>query len=302
MKNLKSMFIVLVLILAGCLTDTTRVNRATNNSTTTTGSNNASNNNSNNGSTALTTSGSTQVPTIVCKGDGDCNGSTCLMDLTDATRNRCGECLTSAQCPMLNASKCDADNLCVSCGGDSDCAHLTDTPGCDAGICRECTKDDHCDGTACDLSTNTCSDQVLGEGDQCEPCLSDAVCKPGSHCIVLSYKGQRNGQFCLIEKKSAPNERCPSREFSQSISRVSVSGHPASVHCGINESITTCSAIRSTGNRECYTQDNIYLCIADEEGGRCHKSTINPWTCSFACDSEHQCWSGYKCLDGVCGL
>ncbi len=174
MNTPKSILILSVLMLVGCLTDTTRVYRSTNNGTTNNGSNNAShtsstaasnnnsnqgaNNSSNNTSTATST-GTTQGPTIVCTEDKDCNGTTCLIDAADATKNICGECRTSSECSGLNASKCDADNLCIACVEDLDCAHLKGTPGCDNGQCHECTKEEHCDGYACNLADHVCTDQ-----------------------------------------------------------------------------------------------------------------------------------------------
>lgn len=310
----KTPIILCALVFSGCFTDTTTAGRTNNNSTGETNNSTGKTNNktTTNNKTATNNNGLTSVTSsstggaIACTADAECAGLTCLKDAEDPTKNVCGECLTSDACPSLSASKCGDDNLCGACGVDADCAQFEETPGCDDGICRECTKDAHCDGTACDLSTNTCSDQVLGDVDQCEACVSDSACRLGSHCIVLSYKGQRNGQFCLLEKKNAPNGMCPEPKYSQAISRVSVSGYPASEHCGIKESVTTCKAVASPRTFECELQDLSYLCIADSEGGACYVAPLNPNTgiaqpsCGYACDNDNQCDG--ECRDGACRL
>ena len=57
--------------------------------------------------------------------------------------------------------------------------------------------------------------------------------------------------------------------------KVSVSGYPASEHCGIKETVTTCKAISAGGTYECERQDLKYLCVADAEGGACYTGPLD---------------------------
>jgi len=84
-----------------------------------------------------------------CTSDNDCSGinsaTLCKTDATDFFKNKCVQCMETAQCTSATASRCDlADNTCKACGeADADrevdsefCEHIDgDLPDCLMGVC-----------------------------------------------------------------------------------------------------------------------------------------------------------------------
>ena len=69
-----------------------------------------------------------------------------------------GGCCTNADCPLAKPL-CNAENACVACTADKDCAGRPAT-ACNltTGACVQCTKSSQCGGAtaSCDTTTNTC--------------------------------------------------------------------------------------------------------------------------------------------------
>ena len=180
----------------------------------------------------------------------DCIDDThCGTKLCNTTSHTCVDCIENTTCTTPDASKCDTNNTntCIACTHNDDCAHLTDTPRCETGICKvECKKETDCEnGNICNLAPNhqdyqTCVPAPAKKASQCQPCVADAECKEGYHCIPMLFKGNPHGNYCLETEAHVKGCKQP---WQTKISRVSLDGAAAVSHCGLAESKTTCEAV-----------------------------------------------------------
>jgi hypothetical protein len=117
----------------------------------------------------------------------------------------------------------------------------------------------------------------------CQSCDTDANCFDGEHyCVPMTYKGQaREEGYCL---KASANG-CSEPYTIETTSRTSLSGATAAKYCGINESVTTCEAVRAlVTNQSCSGADTDC-----PEGGLCRKVGTLSNRCTYQCSLAVHC-------------
>jgi len=216
-------------------------------------------------------------------------------------------CDDAADCGEASASRCDvASNECAGCLSDADCEHLVGTPVCDeaSATCAACTPDTEattCEMNSCDPATLTCTETELGSVRSCGACRSDSECRfANERCVPMRFGGaDREGGYCLREADAG----CMFPYGTPTPSRGSLSGAPAEVYCGLDETRTTCEALRAL------LDDTA--CITDEDcgaaglmDGRCE--TVNGIVnrCTYSCIAASGCPEGFMCParpDTYCG-
>ena len=225
---------------------------------------------------------------VQCLGDDDCSGDASHCDLE---AGRCVPCLENAHCTDPEASRCDtAERSCVACQNNSDCQHLDGTQVCDSGTCVQCTSAERsaCGPNVCNASTRTCSAYPANQRT-CEPCDTDDNCAAGHHCVPMFFMGSpRPTGYCL--KQFDPAEGCE-QPFSVLLSdRTSLSGATGHTYCGINETLTTCEAVRALLNDQECSSGMDSDC---PEGGLCRTlGGVATNRCTYPCDLGAQCPNG----------
>ncbi len=214
----------------------------------------------------------------------------------DAARGVCVGCLDHDDCGDAGAPICFADTLrCEPCEDDDSCGDLGNR--ClDSGACVQCspetddrtTVDDDCGAGVCNPETFSCDvTRTQASKRTCEACISDSECPDGHNCVPMEFQGvAREGGFCL---KDSSVEGCSENPFrSPTSARVSLSGAPATMYCGINEDLTTCEAtLDLLDDQSCVTAEE---CGApDLDDGLCEVVSLSAGKCTYACDSAAQC-------------
>lgn len=152
--------------------------------------------------TATVTSGETETtdPTGTtgpqgCQNSGECTNPAEPVCLD----NECVPCTdtpegdTACMSKDANFPVCNDDGQCVQCNAANDAACTDTTPVCDAGTstCVGCTYHEQCDGTACDIATGACFDDVClrtvdGDGPADFDNISDAI---ADGCVITVHDG-----------------------------------------------------------------------------------------------------------------
>jgi hypothetical protein len=179
--------------------------------------------------------------------DGDCDPS---RPVCDPASNSCVQCISDANCPTPEASRCNLPTqACAPCIDNAHCAGVvnggTELGVCDAGLCVQCTGTDFAScsvGAAqrlCNSLQRTCTNVVPATADLCETCLADAHCQTNQLCVQQTFAGQDVGFFCFPRDVGGicPGTQRPFVDFlPQSISIDVVAGDI----CGL--AVTTCPA------------------------------------------------------------
>jgi hypothetical protein len=200
-------------------------------------------------------------------------------------------CTSNTECEEVDASRCDTTTgECVTCQGNNDCSHLDNTV-CDDGTCVECTADEEgpCEGNSCDPVANECTSTPTNNVGTCLPCLADSECTAGRKCIALEFpQGTPRGHYCMLER---PSEGCTTAPMPWTVglgNRTTRSGIASLSFCGINESLTTCEAVRAAvedGAGVGCAVDNDSACPT---GGLCAE-TEEGTRCTYLCGNSLQC-------------
>ena len=223
----------------------------------------------------------------------------------DNETHECVDCLNNAQCTAASASRCNSDdNECAPCETNQDCDGvdgLAETGNaCDADkVCVECTPEseaDTClDNKSCDPRTKTCTETNVGSRGVCETCVADSECDdqeepPGDYrCVPMYYP---NGEtrfpdsqtgFCL---KVFASGGCAQPYAIRISERPSLSDPQLGSYCGINESLTTCLAVRAlVANQTCPGGEDAEC----PSGGLCRDVGGLPDRCTYLCATVVEC-------------
>jgi hypothetical protein len=227
--------------------------------------------------------------------------------------NECVECNTAGDCKDAQKPAC-VSNVCTPCTGDGDClgnAVCDESDGPFKGQCVQCTPNPadetaKCGDKSCNPFTRTCTDRKRDDADICQPCLADSECKADHRCIPMDYDGAPHkpfedavggGGYCL---EIAPG--CTRPYGASPINRASISGASATNYCGVNETKTTCEAIRAFGDA-CEGESGPDAALCGAEGARCETVNSIANTCTYSCDDQLECGNNRNCIgsDKYCG-
>ncbi|MCB9656647.1 MAG: hypothetical protein H6726_03270 [Sandaracinaceae bacterium] len=229
----------------------------------------------------------------------DCPGQRCF-NQTSCTECRPGT--ASVDCTMPSKPQCNTIGECAACTMDDHCSHISGRPRCVSGTCRACTlatEGTDCGANSCNPATLTCTTTPRFSRSVCESCVSDTECIQGGpgntfRCVPMNFQGTGLGGFCLRE---APG--CSAPYAVPIVNVVSLSGATASNYCGLNQTVTSCSAVRvMIESRPCPggTDDECMV-----PGGRCETVGSIFDQCTYGCSVANECVSGFFCNAGYCG-
>lgn len=241
-------------------------------------------------------------------GTATCEAGACGLQcadglLFDPASNSCVECATSNDCADPSAPVC-VEGICGGCSAPSDCAGRGATPICepDSGACVACTAADSsgCGDFVCDLDTNTCGSTLAGSLGGCEPCSYDAECSDGFACVPSEFQGtRRQDNYCYPFKPAG--EDCPGLGYATEVTRTSAQGEQPEVFCAINESLTTCEAVRDYGTKAGACSQSSDCGVLPNDA-RCEVIEFDRAACTYLCDSSADCPSlDFGCLSGAAG-
>jgi hypothetical protein len=250
------------------------------------------------------------APTAVCDTAGDhaCVGCVAEADCAaggthcETTSRACVACLDSTQCGTGAAARCDTTtHACTTCATSGDCAHLTGTPVCGAGgLCVQCTAADEtaCGANSCNPGASTCTSTPRASVATCRACVADSECTSTSdRCVPMEFMGASHGSYCLRQGSAV----CARPYTVPTPARASTSGAAATASSGVDETQTTCEAVRAlVDDSGCVTAvDCGATGLAD---GQCQTVNLVPLRCTYACGGASQCPSGFACGGaGYCG-
>jgi hypothetical protein len=199
---------------------------------------------------------------VECVSPADCGGAAC-----DVSTGRCERCTVDADCADPAAARCDSTTgRCGPCLDSSDCAHIAGSR-CSGGMC------------------------TTGRLATCEMCTADEQCAEGSRCVAMTFRGApRAGGYCLPIAAGS----CSTRPFTILLRlRPSLSGAAPADYCGIDESRTTCEAVRDV-------LDGPSMCAVDVDCGvlGLDDALCRSGLCTYECDSELRCAAARRCIMG----
>jgi hypothetical protein len=205
--------------------------------------------------------------------------------------NTCVGCLSNADCPDVSASQCDLDShKCVPCSSHDDCSEFADTtPRCVSGRCVACDIDGGiCNGRACILSRNVCSDKERRKTEPCNTCVTTDECVPGHVCVnQLFSTGRDTGNFCLPNK--ADFRTCP-RPYGRELEEViSLDNERFAVVCAPATS-TTCQGVLDASEPKSCGTDNSACGAEGLDDGLCISRL-----CTYNCTSDDVCPNDMAC-------
>lgn len=143
------------------------------------------------------------APTLCGKTTDDCidpaklgpsllEGSVCLQRKTCLKRTQCAPCTTDLDCSLGDSQKC------VDVGGETRCLRA-------CLVNKDCDRDSACLSGFCQPKFGKC----IGDGNFCEPCLSDEDCgSKGTNKVCYEYNGQ-HACVDLTGNKCASDADCP---------------------------------------------------------------------------------------------
>jgi hypothetical protein len=234
-----------------------------------------------------------------------CQGARPVCDEASKT---CVECLQNTDCSHTEASACSAEHTCQPCTANEECAHL-ELALCDDGACVECTVEtetEQCGNKSCNPATFECTGTDTNSVPACGACVADSECDEANHfCVPMVFMGESNGLaegYCLKNDETP----CASAPFTvPTPERASLSGI-TDVFCGINESVTTCTAVRQLLDND-FSEEQCTEATEDDACGvpglmdaTCETVNTNPNQCTYNCGAPAQCPSGFAC-NTYCG-
>jgi hypothetical protein len=210
---------------------------------------------------------------------GNPNGTLC-----DTDAKKCVECLELEDCTEADAALCDA-GTCKPCAEDNDCDYVEGKGICNDGLCVACTVDDEsaCEGNSCNPQSHECTETQVGSKEDCEACVADSECPTDYRCVQMEFNGApREGGYCLKVLSTG----CEKPYGVPTDSLQSLSGADATTYCGLNETQTTCEAVRGLLTT-CATDDGCG--VAGLADGLCKNVNGFNNTCTYSCTLASQC-------------
>ena len=220
----------------------------------------------------------------------------------------CVACKSHSDCTMADKAQCSAQSSsCTACTDDTQCAHIPGKNVCSAGACVQCTgtKAEACGSQdsvplVCDSINKTCSMLKAGKAGLCEPCVSDAHCKPGRLCVQETVNGQKLGFACFWKEGDTQNlapANCSlnGRPFiKQELNASSIDGAKADL-CTLR--VSSCLAFQQFSDVACTEP-----AMADSKCGavpgvdaRCAVMQPEVFKCTMTCGSNEDCISPFNC-------
>lgn len=233
----------------------------------------------------------------------------CAPNLCEPNTHTCVGCVDDEDCKDPKAARCDtATRTCVGCSEDANCSHVIGLSVCEptTAQCVECTAqtEDKCGGSVCDLRLRICASRRRGTRELCGNCEFDSDCPSGdkplamreSRCIGLSFKGKpQAGGYCL----TTVSKGCLRPYTTQIDVAASSSGAGPDRYCGIDQSLTTCEAVRAaSANTPCARDADCGAATLDD--GLCTTVGGAANRCSNPCTNAMQCASALSCTDNHC--
>jgi hypothetical protein len=235
----------------------------------------------------------------------------------------CVECAKQTDCKSATASRCDpTSHTCKACTADADCGDIEGKNVCLAGECVQCTAakptacgTDTASGSpyVCDSLKHTCTTQKAKSADLCEPCVSDAQCKPGELCVLdtlgAGATAKTVGYFCHWKKgdetNGAPTDCLESgRPYAGTLTGVnSIDGQTADI-CSL--AVSSCPANSDFRSKNCApggTPDDSLCGVAAPVDAKCIQAmNSSAYRCTMRCLSSEDCPAGSSCNTsrGVC--
>lgn len=217
---------------------------------------------------------------VECLGDGDCGSGRCELE-----SGTCVGCTEQTDCDERERSRCNpATSMCTACVENEDCSHINGFGVCNAGECVQCTSTaGECGGNPCTVD-NVCSNFGEGEQEACEPCDTDANCQGDDYfCVPMEFKGEARGGYCLQDYAAGS---CTQPYAFQTMVITTLSGIQNKTFCGIDESLTTCEAVRALeANALCSTGPSEGCA----EGGICRRVSNVDNRCTYECRDHVEC-------------
>lgn len=244
---------------------------------------------------------------VQCLTPTDCEG---VEGRAMCNEGSCVECTSSTQCDTAELSLCGEGGLCSACAINDDCMGVMDGVGnalnvCDtsgeSGVCVDCTEAtaaDDCGDFSCNPATQLCTETQRGDVPDCGRCLGDAECNfaGGFRCVPMEFQGTgRPDGYCL----KLASETCSQPYNLVVLDAESLSGLEEATYCSINESITTCDAMRALRSGQVCAGGDELLCA--DAGARCEMIGIAANQCTIPCGAATQCPLGFTCDVDYCG-
>ena len=217
----------------------------------------------------------------------------------------CVACNGAADCTLPSLPRCDpSTNTCTTCMVDDDCEG-TGRPACalagpSAGTCVACTEGSaprDCGDFSCNPATNTCTTTERDSVPDCGRCMGDDECMgPDDRCVPMNYMGATRPSGHCLRRASAG---CVRPYGITLILAESLSGEPEAMYCGIDQTSTTCDAVRALRtSAECTT--GLATECADA-GALCQTIGAFDNQCTIPCGAPGQCPTGFTCGGTYCG-
>lgn len=175
--------------------------------------------------------------------------------------------------------------------------------------CTPGTERSSCPGTSCHPELLVCTSMELASRGTCESCYADSNCaEPDHRCVKMwhleePFPSEISG-FCLKVIQNEPADDCIPPFVFAVYQRSSISGGLSQDYCGIDESKTTCEAVRA------FHSDLVCPSGRDDEcpeGGICRAvqtlGNRTEYRCTYACEDVWECsdpWTQESCA-GFCG-
>ena len=223
---------------------------------------------------------------VECLGDDDCPDEG--FGLCDMESFTCVECIGDDACTDPSLAQCSDTNTCVPCKTAAACTG-PDEQQCLEGVCVGCTpetEEQDCGPNACDPVALECTSTARASLSTCQACRSDTECPANHGCVDMEYRGAVHGSYCLPDGKVLGMCLAPYRVPLQN--KASRSG-TVSDWCGVNESLTTCEAVRqrTTSTMACATDMDCGAPMLDD--AVCVRESVIGRRCTYPCSNALQC-------------
>jgi len=227
----------------------------------------------------------------------------------DTESSMCVDCLGDSDCTTADAARCVAKQ-CEPCNAHTQCADIDGLPendnACDAGVCVDCTPETEAETClnqkSCNALTRECTNTTVGSLDTCQACVADSECgeegvPSDQHRCVEMFCPVDVEMFCLVGERFPDDEtgfclkvyaqgECAQPYAIETSIRPSLSGQAPDSYCGINETLATCTAVRSLLTNETCPGGADSECPVS---GWCRNVGGLPTRCTYQCVTDVEC-------------
>ena len=189
-------------------------------------------------------------------------------------------CTSDNECLTAEAAQCSSE-ICVACSDDIHCGHLSSTPYCIAGTCRECLMTSDCteDLPICDLETNACT--ACSDDSQCEYANPSKCYCNGGKCGACKTS-DHTGCWALIAAKCDPvTFTCTACDADSQCTRFASTPICDAGTCRVCR--TSDHAGCSAGQPRC--DGGSYQCASCYDDGPCSKFPSTPYCDGAKCQA-----------------